>query len=358
MAEPLNLQTDVVRQHTVPRFLLRHFSAPGKGKRRRLHAFDKATGRAYATTPDDATVRNTFYNLDDHPERLSLEPLLGIYEHDAAPVIAALLAHRDIRRLTDDERYKLAVFVAVQRARTFGEQQRISGMISVLTDKIAAIGATQDQVAEALGFSPEHDIRNIFLHQLVQQTSHIDHLLAKDWYLYESPPDHPFYVSDNPVVLQNSNDFGPYGNLGLAVRGIEIYLPLSSSLMLAMNCPSLREQKIRQKQQIEFLLAHAPQRIPSHMRPFEILEHVRGFMDYLLMPLRPENVTRYNALQVEFAEQYVFCGKNDFSLAQLMLADDERYRTGPRFNGTDGTRSFSPGGDILGCDRGDVPRSG
>ncbi|EFO3713752.1 hypothetical protein C2C45_25715, partial [Escherichia coli] len=55
---------------------------------------------------------------------------------------AALLAHRDIRRLTDDERYRLAVFVAVQRARTFGELERISGMISVLTDKMEAIGST------------------------------------------------------------------------------------------------------------------------------------------------------------------------------------------------------------------------
>lgn len=160
MTESLSLQTDVVRQHTVPRFLLRHFSATGKGKRQRLHAFDKATGRTYATTPDDATVRNTFYNLDDHPERLSLEPLLGIYEHDAAPIIAALLQHRDIRRLTDDERYKLAVFVAVQRARTFGEQQRITGMVSVIANKVAAIGATLAQVEEALGFSPDRDIRN------------------------------------------------------------------------------------------------------------------------------------------------------------------------------------------------------
>ncbi|HGM5454829.1 DUF4238 domain-containing protein [Serratia marcescens] len=331
MADLLSLQTDVIRQHTVPRFLLRHFSAPGKGKRRRLHAFDKTTVRAYATTPDDATVRNTFYNLDGHPERLSLEPLLGIYENDAAPIIASLLQHKDIRRLTKDERYKLAVFVAVQRARTFGEQQRITGMVSALADKIAAIGATPRQVAETLDFSPERDTRNVFLRQLVQQTSHIDHLLAKDWYLFESTPAHPFYVSDNPVVLMNNNDFGPYGNLGLAVRGIQIYLPLSSTLILAMCCPSIREEKIRLKQQIESLLARAPHLIPAHMRPFETLEHARRFADYLLMPLSPDNVKRYNALQVEYAEQYVFCGQNDFSLAEQMLDDDERYQTGPRF---------------------------
>lgn len=71
----------------------------------------------------------------------------------AAPVIAALLAHRDIRRLTDDERYRLAVFVAVQRARTFGELERISGMISVLTDKMEAIGSTKEQAMETLGLS-------------------------------------------------------------------------------------------------------------------------------------------------------------------------------------------------------------
>ena len=77
MTEPLNLRTDVVRQHTVPVFT-EALQQAGKGKRQRLHAFDKAAGRAYATTPDDATVRNTFYNFDNHPQRFSLEPLLGI----------------------------------------------------------------------------------------------------------------------------------------------------------------------------------------------------------------------------------------------------------------------------------------
>lgn len=127
---------------------------------------------------------------------MSLEPLLGIYEHDAAPVIAAILEHKSIGRLTDDERYKLAVFVAVQRARTFGEQKRLSGVLSELVGKVAANFtnfATQDQLAEALCVSTELDIRNIFLDQIVQAESHIDHFLAKDWYLCETTSDYPFY---------------------------------------------------------------------------------------------------------------------------------------------------------------------
>ncbi|MGE9641640.1 DUF4238 domain-containing protein, partial [Escherichia coli] len=87
---------------------------------------------------------------------------------------------------------------------------------------LAAMGATEEQAGETLGLSPGGDTRDIFLRQLVQQVSHIKHLLSKDWYLLETRPEHPFYVSDNPVVLENRNDFGVYGNIGLAVPGIQI----------------------------------------------------------------------------------------------------------------------------------------
>ena len=49
------------------------------------------------------------------------------------------------------------------------------------------------------------------------------------------------------------------------------------------------------------------------------------------MPLTEKHVMHYNALQVEYAEQYVFCGENEFSLVERMLADNDRFRTGPRF---------------------------
>ncbi|MDV5280161.1 DUF4238 domain-containing protein [Leclercia adecarboxylata] len=87
-----------------------------------------------------------------------------------------------------------------------------------------AIGSTKEQ-ALSLWACRRERYQGYFLRQLVQQMSHIEHLLKKDWYLLETSPERPFYVSDNPVVLKNSNDFGPYGNLGLAVRGIQIYLP-------------------------------------------------------------------------------------------------------------------------------------
>ena len=331
MADLLNLQTDTVRQHTVPRFLLEHFAAPGKGKHPKLYAFDKHNERSFVSNTVNATVRNTFYNIDDHPERLSLEPLLGIYETEAAPVIAGLLQHRNICRLTPDDRYKLAVFVAVQRARTFGEQQRIEDMISAIAEKVAATGATPEQIKEALGLSPERESRNVFLEQLAQQVSHIGHLLNKDWYVFESTPEHPFYVSDNPVILHNDNDFGPYGNLGLAVPGIQIYLPLSSTLTLGMLCPSHREQKISRKRDLQRRMAFAPLTLPPGINASRLIADASAFINFETIRSAPDQVMWQNSQQVRFSEQYVFCEKDDFALVRKMIADNPGFKTGMRF---------------------------
>lgn len=330
MSGRFSLPTNVVRQHTVPRFLLKQFAASGKGKRRRLYAFDKGSERAFATTPDDASVRNTFYDLENHPERLSLESLLGIYENDAAPVIHALIEHKDIRRLSEEERYRLAVFVAVQRARSFGEHQRIESLVSAVAAKLEAIGASQEQTEQALGLSSQQSTHNIFLAQLIEQRPHIDLLLAKDWYLYETSPGHPFYISDSPVVLYNAIDYGFYGNLGLAQKGIQIYLPISSTLTLAMLCPSIKQDFIKMKSRLEWLLAYAPWQMPASINPFDSIEVATKYATHELRAVTPDQLKWHNSLQVKFSEQYVFCGKGDFSLPAKMLADNPGYKSGPR----------------------------
>lgn len=77
-------------------------------------------------------------------------------------------------------------------------------MISVLTDKTVPRGSTKEQALETLGLSSVGEARDVYLRQFVQQVSHIYHLMKKDWYLLETAQEHPFYVSDNPVVMKNS----------------------------------------------------------------------------------------------------------------------------------------------------------
>jgi hypothetical protein len=66
-----------------------------------------------------------------------------------------------------------------------------------------------------------------------------DIISQKVIFLSRAAPKRTFYVSDNPVALNNRLNLGPYGNLGLAVKGIEIYLPLSANLIQCAFCPSI-----------------------------------------------------------------------------------------------------------------------
>nr|QWP89203.1 hypothetical protein IHCLGBEB_00006 [Escherichia coli] len=197
-------------------------------------------------------------------------------------------------------------------------------MISVLTDKMEAIGSTKEQAMETLGLSSGGDVGRYFSGgSHVQQVSHIDLLPKKDWYL-ETRPERPFTcIGDNPVVLKNSNDFGPYGNLGLAVRGIQIYLPLSSTLMLAMYCPSIREQMVRQKQHLQHLLARAPHLIPRHIRPFEDWNISGGIRTIFLCRL-PRSMSRIT-IPCRWSSRSSTCSAvKRISLWLRMLADSER----------------------------------
>lgn len=61
----------------------------------------------------------------------------------------------------------------------------------------------------------------------------------KSLILYSTTEDHPFYISDNPVVLFNLNQAPRRSTLGLRTRGIQVYLPISSTLCLGFLCPSI-----------------------------------------------------------------------------------------------------------------------
>src|SRR5207247_1512339 len=56
------------------------------------------------------------------------------------------------------------------------------------------------------------------------------------------------YTSDNPMVMHNQKQYGPYGNIGFAVPHIEIYYPLSPDIVLAYMCP-LTMKEIEAEQQ-------------------------------------------------------------------------------------------------------------
>ena len=86
-----------------------------------------------------------------------------------------------------------------------------------------------------------------------------------------------------------------YYNLGLRCLGIEIYLPLSSRLILAMLCPSHRAER-------EAILARVPPGAKLTERQRDAIAHARRFLSAgasgTPLPLVNANVVHLNSLQV------------------------------------------------------------
>jgi hypothetical protein len=59
---------------------------------------------------------------------------------------------------------------------------------------------------------------------------------------FKAPAECEFIIGDNPVSMDNHPDYGFKGNIGLAVRGIQIYLPVSKRHTLGLWATDLTEE--------------------------------------------------------------------------------------------------------------------
>jgi hypothetical protein len=130
--------------------------------------------------------------------------------------------------------------------------------------------------------------------------------------------------------MYNSVDRGPRGNLGLDVRGIELYLPINPQLTLGLVCPTLIEA-LGDGAERYARVSHLPE---AHARfggatsvASSILEAIAGGVPF---SCAPENVEFHNSLQVIEAERFVFSMSGDFRLVREMITNDPTLRSGPR----------------------------
>jgi|CXWL01.1.fsa_nt_gi hypothetical protein len=233
--------SDAKIQHYVPRFLLRMF---GSGKKDRVWTYDKLQDRAFQTNAKNIAAESRFYDFYHNGSLASLESALAALESATKPVIDRLLRADSLLAVPDDQRLILTEFVSVQLTRTRAFREQWKDFPRLLSNHLKA----NDKVAT--GSQAEDLIRELTENESKEQTARFtlsapsyfgQHLASKVWVLLATTRRHPFILSDNPVTMQNLMDRSPPSNLGLAVPGIEIYLPLSPTRALGMWCPTLAE---------------------------------------------------------------------------------------------------------------------
>jgi hypothetical protein len=314
-------------QHYVPQFLLRNFAV---GKNHQLWAYDKHSGKSFLTTVRNVAAESRFYDLPIDSPTPSVEPILTELESNASATIRKLIETRRLTSIDETEKAWLAIFIAVQQHRTPAHRERMRAMSKDAAEAIR-------RLAKANGWPPPSDVNEFSDDQI--KLAGIQHALQfariaplyleKTWMLFSTTNYSPYFISDCPVTLDNAIDHWPYGNLGIASPGIEIYLPLTLTLAIGLFSENFRDSVYELMQKLEAL---------SAIVPIEQLktEFAGAYDRYEAMsngtPAHgdSDNLLRFNSRQVAFSERFVYSRKNDFELVERMISDNKRYRHGMR----------------------------
>lgn len=306
-------------QHYVPQFLLRNFC---ERKKARFFAFDKAKGRSFPTKVRNVAGEHEFYDLDIGGVRISVDPVLGIIESSAAPVVSKIIQAESLAGVTADERLLLAQLTATQLVRCRHTRERFSELSKAIVAELRSRGL---DLPDGSGLSlSSRDAKFLTIQSVLGSDEIASHIYTKDWLLLRSQADSRFLISDNPVSRQNLRTASA---IGIASRYVEIYLPISSRLCLLFNCPKLAENCRAAIRQYEGLCAERTR--PPHF-DLSPLRNILGAIESgAPMDCDPANVTNLNSLQVKFAERFVFSGVDEFSLVREMT-ESGSLRHGPR----------------------------
>lgn len=216
----------------------------------------------------------------------------------------------------------LAIFVVLQLLRTKGFQEGFRHLGQTVVDAIRERGLKPPAgLDEELSAERQREEYLRVIPGFLQDF--LPHLLGKDLLLFRTDKCLPFCISDNPVALNNTvNDGdGLRGTLGLAVSGIEIYLPISAELTVAYLCPS-----IGKAYELDSLRLHRMGGFLNEDAFYYLQARDMG----VALKLAPDNVRFQNSLQIRNAERFVIACRDDFTDAEDMVGRDSKARFGPR----------------------------
>ncbi|HEX5093749.1 MAG TPA: DUF4238 domain-containing protein [Burkholderiales bacterium] len=321
-------------QHYVPRFLLRRFGHD----RELLYVMDKHTGRQFQISTSrrssvEIAAERGMYDFEFMGTPMTLEPALAALEAGAASMIERIVRDRTLDHSRPQERATLAGFLAVQMVRTRAAWTTHQDFFERMGAWLRREGAPDDFFEpDPLVGGGENAQRALRAKIMCNAPADFGRAIAeKDWVLLETEGAGPYLMGDHPLTLFNQIDRWPRGNLGVKVKGIELYFPLSPTLALAMWCPSIQKQLVDGFKRLDQLSEHAPH-IAIHFREAweDGIRAVEAMRSGKALPNRPDSVTHFNSLQISTAERFVFSCDGDFALVEEMIRDNPELRFGRR----------------------------
>jgi hypothetical protein len=268
------MDNHVKNQHFVPRFLLSNFSSKTD---KFIWAYDNYPVYNPKDKIKERAIRKVanedyFYDEIKGYKEGSFEYILQKIEDITAPIILKIIETRKIESLSKFDREIVSLFVTLQILRTKNELEQTEHFMDVLSKQLKE---------KANIITEKVDSRKIWFYILKDSFDFHKVIENKVWHLTES--NNSFYISDNPVTLQNTTDKSEIrGTLGIDSYGIEIHLPISPSLTICFFCEKLFQEKGYDKNYIPKTIC------------------------------QPENIENLNWLQIIHSQRFIFSHKNNF----------------------------------------------
>jgi hypothetical protein len=348
------------KHHYVPQFLLKNFHSRKKRDEFFIQIFDKKIEKGWESNVKDAMCENDFHRFKISYESeeffLNYENHFYSIETEASHSIQKLIKEKNLTKIDDQDRANIVAFITFQSLRTNQYRSIVDKSSKKIYDMVKQFSNSGDDDIVKMG---DEEVKIGALKQSEDQLKQVSlrairdpkglkeimsHLLVKKWILYETTNKNPFYISDNPIVLHNDKEFGPYGNIGFAVPGIQIYFPISSTLTLGLVCPLLYKECREEVEKVKNLKqSFMSLRVMGRNPNFKIIEeqllmlnnlekaplnYLNGFETGHPVKCKDENVLFFNSRQVMSAERFLACSNNDFELVKKMIKDDEKFRGG------------------------------
>ncbi|BAO89002.1 putative membrane protein [Caballeronia cordobensis] len=277
-------------------------------------------------------AESRFYDFKLGEEAHTIEPILTKIESTAKPIFKRIIDADSLAVLTPDDRFHLSVFFAIQFVRTKAARAATDDMEQQFLALMRDRGFSDDQLRDS-GFELDQYKRAVFAIKrgLEAPKAFGQSFLDNGWLLFGTPKNDPFVIGDHPMALQNTrpND-GPYGNIGLAVPGVEIYFPLTPTRALAMWCRSNGDMFRRAAMQIGVLQRRAAGSLDALQDPERICRTADALGTGDGLQCSPENIKNFNWLQVVHAESHVFSSVGEFGLVRESVAQSDDLRRGRR----------------------------
>lgn len=317
----------MAKQHYVPQLVLRNF-ATISGKEKRIHVFDKQTETSYCARVSDVSAEKGFYDLEVDEDLKRIEDRVGI-------VIKKIIDKESLINLADGEKYLLSEFIAIQITRVKHIRTEMLKLIKNQNGKLK-IGTTVVELESSL-----EEIVRIASMMNIGNPAYIPYIHDKLWLLFKTKETCPFYTSDNPITLQclhpnNFDSSGKYEELGIAVKDIEIYLPISKTLSLGIFCKNNEDNirnRYRKLKTFKTLCKVSPdftKKVEADKTRHERL--ITGLETGQAIPSDNDNVININSLQVKSSSRFVYSCTDNFDLVRQMLKENPLFKHGPRMS--------------------------